>query len=165
MKAGAKINIELSDFKLTEQTFRKLMRASRLIRQIMEPFFESHGISVSQWVVMCNLFDWEGKTGNPVRLVDLSNQMLIRQPTLTVVVTKLVLQGLVERVMLPGDRRERRFRLTPQGKELIAQLSDLCQDKIKSLLSPWDVQEKQQALELLKKLVGELEVYVQSEMK
>ncbi len=165
MKSEAGTDMQLSDIMLTEQTFRKLMRASRLIRQVMEPFFESHGISVSQWVVMCNLFDWEGKTGEPIRLVDLSNQMLIRQPTLTVVCTKLVLQGLVERVMLPGDRRERRVRLTPQGKELIAQISGFCQEKIQNLLSPWDVQEKQQALELLKKLVGQLESYLQSELK
>jgi len=163
MQTEADNNIQLSDIELTEQAFRKLMRASRLIRQIMEPFFESYGISLSQWVVMRNLFRREEATGEPCRLVDLSHQMLIRQPTLTVAITKLVLQGLVERTLVSGgDRRERRVRLTPKGREMINQILDIRMDKIQGLLSPWEVQEKRQALELLEKLVRQLELYVQS---
>jgi MarR family transcriptional regulator, transcriptional regulator for hemolysin len=147
---------------LTELTLRSMMRSTRFIRQIMEPFFDGLGISLSQWVVLRVLLRREDETGRPVRLIDLCTILMIRQPTLTAVINKLVLLGLVERVSSGDDRRGRFVRLTKEGRGLIRKATEMHRVNISALFDVWSDNDKEHTLELFNKLENHLMKYIAS---
>lgn len=150
------------DRELSERIFRTLFRNTGQIRQIMTPFFEKFEISVAQWVVLRILLDREEEAAPPIRLVDLSHHLAIRQPSLTAVINKLTLQGFIERLATEGDRRTRRVQLTPRGRELVERVLVEHRQKVKHLMGAWDAAEKQQFLGLLEKLHTHLETVSRS---
>jgi MarR family transcriptional regulator, 2-MHQ and catechol-resistance regulon repressor len=153
------------DQDLTELTLRAMMRSTRFIRQIMEPFFEEFKISLSQWVVMRVMLRREDETGRPVQLIDLSTMLMIRQPTLTAMINKLVLMGLVERVPAGDDRRARFVRLSQEGRNLINKAIEMHRVNISALFNVWSDKDKEHALELFRKLENHLMKYIASDSK
>jgi DNA-binding MarR family transcriptional regulator len=145
------------ELQISEQIFSALFRTTGLIRQLMGPFFEGYGTSAAQWVVLRILFEREQAAHAPLRLVDLSHSMAIRQPSLTAVVNKLVMQGLVERVAAAGDRRERQVRLAPKGRRLIEAISPAHLERAHRLLSALNPGEQRRFSRLLDKLWQRLE--------
>jgi len=150
---------------LTELTLRAMMRSLRFIRQIMEPFFEELEISLSQWLVMRVMLDRENETGEPVRLVDLCTLLMVRQPTLTAAINKLVLMGLVERVSAGDDRRARYVRLSQQGRSLIDKAAQVHRVNISALFNVWSDEDKENALELFRRLENHLMRHIASHSK
>lgn len=136
----------------SDQLLRTMFRTLGLIRKIMTPFFEGYGISVAQWVVLLILLEREQAGSAPLRLIDLSQYLMIRQPTLTAVVNKLTRQGLVERIATAGDRRERQLCLTPAGRGLVTEIQGEHNHKVQGLLQAWDLQEKHLVFDLMDKL-------------
>lgn len=155
----------LDDHDLTELTLRSMMRSARFIRQITEPFFKELGISLSQWVVMRVMLRREEETGKPVRLIDLSKGLMVRQPTLTAVINRLVLMGLVERVTAGDDRRARFVRLSHEGRNLIGKAIHEHRVNISALFNVWSGKDKEIALELFSKLENHLMTYITSTSK
>jgi DNA-binding MarR family transcriptional regulator len=149
-----------ADQDITDLTLRTVMRGTRFIRQIMEPFFSSMGISLAQWVVMRALLFRERETGRPVRLVDLSGLLMIRQPTLTAAINKLVLLGYVERISPEDSRRGRLVRLSPLGREHMTRILELHRDKIRELFSVWGRDDKVSIIELFERLENHLLHYL-----
>lgn len=147
---------------LTERTFRVIVRNAHMIRQVMEPFFNGFGLTVATWVTVRVLSRQQERTGKPVRLVDLSKILCIRQPTLTSSVNKLELLGYVQRIESPENRRDRLVRVTPKGRRLIKRVMVVHREKIQGLLQVWSPAEKQQVLVLLEKLAGHLESAMRS---
>ena len=145
------------ELEITDRIFRGLFRTTWLIRQIMGPFFEGYGISAAQWVVLRILFEREQAGHAPLRLVDLSHFMAIRQPSLTAVINKLVMQSLVTRVPVAGDRRERQVRLAPKGRGLIEVIAPAHIERAHGLLSALSLEEQRRFFGLLDKLWQRLE--------
>jgi DNA-binding MarR family transcriptional regulator len=141
---------------MNERALRTVMRSVRFIRLIMEPFFSSHGISLSQWVVMRILHARESDTGRPVRLVDLSALIMIRQPTLTALISKLLLLGLVDYAEPEGGRRGRLVRLSPKGRKTMDKMVELHRKIIGELFSVWDADDKHRTIELFERLEDHL---------
>ncbi|HQJ09543.1 MAG TPA: MarR family transcriptional regulator [Deltaproteobacteria bacterium] len=150
---------------LTELALRAMMRSLRFVRQIMEPFFEELKISLSQWVMMRVVLDRENETGKPVRLIDLCTLLMIRQPTLTAMINKLVLLGLVERVSAEDDRRARYVRLSQEGRSLIDKAVEVHRVNISALFNVWSDKDKENALELFTRLENHLMKYIASDSK
>jgi DNA-binding MarR family transcriptional regulator len=159
-KSGHEPGKGQSDQDMTDLTLRTVMRGTRFIRQIMGPFFASMGISISQWVVMRAMLTRERETGKPVRLVDLSSFLMIRQPTLTAAINKLVLLGLVERVSPERNRRGRLVRLSPQGRDHMTRILEHHRGKTRELFSVWDKNDKALIIELFERLENHLLHYL-----
>jgi DNA-binding MarR family transcriptional regulator len=56
------------------------------------------------------------KCPEPIRLTELNRHVLLSQPALSRMVDRLADQGLVDRVVDPGDRRGVRLSLTGEGR-------------------------------------------------
>jgi DNA-binding MarR family transcriptional regulator len=153
---GTGSNKGQADRDITELTLRTVMRGTRFIRQIMEPFFSSLGISLSQWVVMRVMLNHERETGKAVRLVDLSGMLVIRQPTLTALINRLLLLDLVERASPEENRRGRLVRLSPKGRETMDRIAELHKDKVRELFSVWSRDDKKGIIELFERLEDHL---------
>jgi DNA-binding MarR family transcriptional regulator len=141
-----------------DQIFRALFRTTGVIRQIMIPLFEEHGISVAQWVILRILDEREQTTPEAMRMVELSQHLCIRQPSLTPLINKLVMQHLVRRAPSYGEKRGRRISLTPQGRSFVKELLIPHGQFVSGLLNAFDHVQKQQFLELIETLKGRVEL-------
>jgi len=89
------------------------------LRRHLDPFFARSGISGAQWGILWNLYRAE-QDGQPLlRVTDLGERLLIRPPSVTGVIDRLVRAGLVARTSSTGDHRVKLLELTPAGRELV----------------------------------------------
>src|SRR5438270_13294143 len=94
-----------------ESTFRALIRIYGLLERIMQPYFARFGISGAQFGVLRTLERAEKTGGGRLGVTELSERLLIRPPSVTGVVDRLVRDGLVTRAALPADRRVKQIEL------------------------------------------------------
>src|SRR6476620_4034119 len=126
---------------IAEDTFRTLLRTLGLLERVMHPYFAQFGISGSQWGVRRTLYRAE-KTG--LRLVDLSERLLIRPPSVTGVVDRLERAGLVARGSAPKDQRAKLVALTERGRQLVTKVLENHQaqyERVMGVLPPGDLGE------------------------
>ncbi len=90
---------------LVETYFAFLLKSGRHIRSL--------GLTPSQFDVIATLGDTDGMTCK-----ELSEKTLVTKGTLTGVMDRLEMKGLIERVPSRSDRRSTIIRLTPKGNEL-----------------------------------------------
>src|SRR4051812_47042728 len=91
--------------KQPDTTWRSLIRAFGLVRRVMEPYFAQHGISGSQWGMLRVLHNAESQGQPALRLGDLSDRLLIRPPSVTGNIDRLIRSGLVRRASSEEDHR------------------------------------------------------------
>lgn len=118
-----------------ERAFHSLLRTLGLVRQVQEPYFARHGIRPSQWAVLRVLRKAETAGERGVRLTDLGERLLIRPPSVTCVVDRLVRSRLVERTASRADLRVRRVSLTARGRALVERLMEGHPERIRSLFA------------------------------
>jgi DNA-binding MarR family transcriptional regulator len=102
--------------------FRELIRTFGLLERVMHPYFARFGITGAQWGVLRNLHRHEEHGLGGMRLGELSEQLLIRPPSVTTVVDRLERAGLVRRESVPADLRARHVVLTDKGRQLIGRV-------------------------------------------
>jgi DNA-binding MarR family transcriptional regulator len=102
-----------------KESFHALLRTFGLVRQVMDAHFDQFGISGAQWGVLRALHRARQEGLNDLRPTDVSARLLVRPPTVTAIIGRLVRTGLVERIASRADLRTRPLRLTPAGEALI----------------------------------------------
>ncbi len=94
-----------------------MAQASYLISAQFHRHLAAKGIRTSVWRLLATLAQTNGLT-----VGELADEMLLQQPTVTKIVDRLVIEGLVERASSPDDRRKVIVDLTARGSALIAAL-------------------------------------------
>jgi DNA-binding MarR family transcriptional regulator len=146
-----------------DAAFFAMVRTSVLMRRIMEPFFSGYGLSGAQWGVLRALQRAESEGYDSIRVTELSGRLLIRIPSVTVVVARLAREGLVHRDVSPNDHRARELRLTNTGRQLVERIMAGHQERVETLLSPLATGEREQLATLLGRVADHLEVLTQTE--
>src|SRR4051812_10372698 len=95
-----------------------LARASHLISAEFHEQLRRRGIGVPVWRVLASLVGSSGET-----VTGLAEACLLQQPTMTKLLDRMVLDGLVTRVPDARDRRIVRVALTPEGEATAAELA------------------------------------------
>jgi DNA-binding MarR family transcriptional regulator len=133
----------------TENVFRELIRTFGLAERVMQPYFARFGISGSQWGVLRNLYrtEQEGRPG--LRLVELSNRLLVRPPSMTGVVDRLERAGLVVRHGLAMDLRAKHVGLTDAGRELVERILEVHDEQMQTILAGLSAPEQAELHRLL----------------
>lgn len=114
--ASAKLNEKPTP---AEDSCRALVRAFGLLERVMEPYFAKHGISGSQWGLLRTLHRAEQAGEKAVRVVDLSERMLVRAPSVTGAIDRLERMGLVTRTGSTEDLRTKNIALSRKGRQLV----------------------------------------------
>ncbi|PZW43107.1 DNA-binding MarR family transcriptional regulator [Humitalea rosea] len=96
-----------------------LARASHAVSSEFHARLKAQGIGVVEWRVLASL---SGSSGEAVGT--LAAACLMQQPTMTKLIGRMALEGLVERHAEPGDRRIVRVGLTPRGAAIAAELTE-----------------------------------------
>lgn len=125
-----------------------LAQASHRISREFHERVRAAGLSVPEWRVLASLVGTNGET-----IGELSYWAIIKQPTLSKIVHRMELDGLVERCRRQADRRQTRVRITAKGRALV---EDLCRQALahqKSVLAPLPPGHAQALIETLKLLI------------
>ena len=92
-----------------------------------------------------------------LRVTDLGERLLIRPPSVTGVIDRLVRAGLVARTSSTGDHRVKLLELTPAGRELVETMHNAHDEKVTSLLGVLSGEDQKQLHALLEKFANNLE--------
>jgi DNA-binding MarR family transcriptional regulator len=139
-----------------ESTFRSLIRTFGVLDRVMSPYFLHFGISGAQWGVLRTLQRAEAEGIAALRVTELSERLLIRPPSVTGVVDRLVRDGLVKRESLPSDLRVKQISLTPKGRQRVRDVLDVHGGQIAKVLSGLSPAEQVELGRLLDRLLEHL---------
>lgn len=140
----------------SEPAYRELLRTIGLFRRVMDPYFARHGISGAQWAVLRQLHAAEkGDEAEPrqgLRLADLVGKLLVRPPSVTHVVERLRVAGLLHREASATDHRAKVVHLTDAGRELVERIYRGHAGQIDSVMAGLEAGEQAALCGLLQKL-------------
>lgn len=141
----------------SERTFRSLVRVLGLLKRVMHPLFQQHGITPAQWAVLRLLSQAQKAQRPPLTVSDLGKLLLVRPPSVTGVIDSLVQRSLVSRCSPAADLRVRQITLTPQGQGLVDGMGAEHEKRVRQLMKSLGSEECAQLRLLLEKLAIGLE--------
>ncbi|MBQ0140175.1 MAG: MarR family transcriptional regulator [Kurthia sp.] len=124
-----------------------LLRASQTIEAQLRKDMQQFHINLTEFAVLELLYH---KGNQPIQRI--GEQILITSGSITYVVDKLEQKGYVCRDASPTDRRVTFAKLTKEGHAFIEEIFPIHQKLVEEIFSPINLQEKQQVIELLKKV-------------
>ena len=114
--------------KLENQLCFPVYAASRLIIREYQPFLDELGITYPQYLVLMVL--WENDT-LPVN--DIAKKLILNTNTITPLLKRMELQGLITRERSGKDERKVLVQLTEKGKGLQEKASQIPRELVKRL--------------------------------
>lgn len=125
-----------------------LAQASHRISADFHLQVNAAGLSITEWRVLASLMGGSGETiGSLARLA------ITKQPTLSKVVQRMELDGLVERIGVRADRRQTQVRITTAGRRLIGGLCDQAMAHQREVLASFGPERAESFIEMLKTLM------------
>jgi DNA-binding MarR family transcriptional regulator len=99
-----------------------LRLSRRFLAALDEPLEQALGLNTKELLVLAAIMDGADTPGA------VAEWQSLPAPTVTRIVTKLAAQGLLERVVDPGDLRRQRLQLTPRGEATRSRTRSSAQD-------------------------------------
>lgn len=127
--------------------FVVLSRALKVINESTNHFFQENGLNPTEFAVLELLYH-KGKQP----LQQIGNKILLASGSITYVVDKLEGRGYIARVSCEFDRRVTYAEITQAGNDFMDELFPLHEKQLVALMDALSEEEKQQAIELIKKL-------------
>ncbi|MEK4228542.1 MarR family winged helix-turn-helix transcriptional regulator [Solibacillus sp. FSL H8-0538] len=135
------------DIKQSLKLFIVLSRAHKAINESTNQFFQKNGVNPTEFAVLELLYH---KGRQPLQQI--GNKILLASGSITYVVDKLEKRGYLTRVSCPNDRRVTYAEITEEGTIFMDELFPQHEQHLHELLSSLSVDDKDVAIELLKKL-------------
>ncbi|MEK9197585.1 MarR family winged helix-turn-helix transcriptional regulator [Ureibacillus sp. 179-F W5.1 NHS] len=136
-----------NEIKQSLKLYIVLSRANKAINEVTNQFFQQHGLNPTEFAVLELLYH---KGRQPLQQI--GNKILLASGSITYVIDKLEKRGYLQRVSCPSDRRVTFADITEAGSEFMQQLFPEHEQNLHELLSVLTPEEKDTAIELLKKL-------------
>jgi DNA-binding MarR family transcriptional regulator len=110
---------------LDNQLCFKLYAASRAVIRAYKPMLDQLGLTYPQYLAMLVLWEWQQQPPVLPTVKALGERLLLDSGTLTPLLKRLELQGLLQRKRSASDEREVHLALTPAGCALREQVLPL----------------------------------------
>ena len=110
---------------LDNQLCFKLYAASRAVIRAYKPMLDQLGLTYPQYLAMLVLWEWQQQPPALPTVKALGERLLLDSGTLTPLLKRLALQGLLQRKRSASDEREVHLALTPAGGALREQVLPL----------------------------------------
>ena len=110
----------LPQFQLDNQLCFRLYSASRLLTQAYHPLLSPYGLTYPQYLVLLVLWEQDSQKVN-----DIAKRLLLETNTVTPLLKRMEQEGLVRRSKSAEDARQVLVQLTPKGREMEKELSDI----------------------------------------
>jgi DNA-binding MarR family transcriptional regulator len=114
-----------------QRAWRAYLAANRLLTLELEKGHQQHGLSSSDYEVLVNLSEAEGRR---LRMWDLAKRTLLEKSRLSHQITRMEKAGLVRRESCEGDRRGQFAVLTDHGWETIKRVAPHHVELVRSCL-------------------------------
>lgn len=124
-----------------------LSRAHKAINEVTNQFFQENGLNPTEFAVLELLYH---KGRQPLQQI--GNKILLASGSITYVIDKLEKRGFLQRLACPNDRRVTYAEISEKGNDFMAELFPRHEVQLNRLVSSLDEGEKDQAIQLLKKL-------------
>jgi MarR family 2-MHQ and catechol resistance regulon transcriptional repressor len=141
--------LELGD-PLAHRALQALLRAETSVRRVLAADLEREGVSAAGFSALVVLTT----AGGSLELRTLRRRLDWSKANATEVTLTLEARGLVRRRRLEADRRTTALDLTPAGRDLVDRLFPGHADRVSSLFSPLDEEEKRSLASLCRKLAA-----------
>ncbi|MEQ6354313.1 MarR family transcriptional regulator [Lysinibacillus sp. KCTC 33748] len=135
------------DIKQSLKLYIVLSRAHKAINETTQQFFQENGLNPTEFAVLELLYH---KGRQPLQQI--GNKILLASGSITYVIDKLEKRGYLLRVSCPSDRRVTYAEITDKGEAFMAELFPKHEQHLHELMSVLSIEEKDQAITLLKKL-------------
>jgi MarR family transcriptional regulator, 2-MHQ and catechol-resistance regulon repressor len=127
--------------------FIVLSRAYKAINEHVNKVIQANGLNPTEFAVLELLYH---KGDQPMQQI--GGKILLASGSITYVVDKLEQKGMLRRSACPTDRRVTYAQITEEGKQFISEIFPAHAEQIHTLMSSLSDSEKEEAIELLKKL-------------
>lgn len=127
--------------------FIVLSRSYKAINEQVNKFIAANGLNPTEFAVLELLYH---KGEQPLQQI--GGKILLASGSITYVVDKLEQKGLLKRVACPNDRRVTYAQISEEGKRFIESIFPEHEQRINEIMSVLSNEEKNTAIELLKKL-------------
>lgn len=135
------------EVKQSLKLFIVLSRAHKAISEQTNQFFQASGVNPTEFAVLELLYH-KGK--QPLQKI--GGKILLASGSITYVIDKLEKRGFINRVNCPTDRRVTYAEISEEGKKFMAEIFPEHEKKLHELTNALSKEEKEQAIELMKKL-------------
>ena len=127
--------------------FIVLSRAYRAVNEHVNKRIQRYGLNPTEFAVLELLFH---KGDQPLQQI--GGKILLASGSMTYVIDKLEKKEYIKRVACADDRRVTLAQITEKGKKLIEQVFPAHKNEIDRLMSVLSEDEKEMAIEILKKV-------------
>jgi MarR family 2-MHQ and catechol resistance regulon transcriptional repressor len=141
--------LELGD-PLAHRALQALLRAETSVRRVLAADLEREGVSAAGFSALVVLTT----AGGSLELRTLRRRLDWSKANATEVTLTLEARGLVRRRRLEADRRTAALDLTPAGRDLVERLFPGHADRVSSVFSSLDEDEKRSLASLCRKLAA-----------
>lgn len=135
---------------ISNKTIIELQKASEILEEIHNSFFNRYGISNTKFNLLVILYNSKDRDG--MILSEIGEQMLVTKANITGLVDRLEKQGYVRRCKHENDRRKIMASITDKGKEFMENVIEDYKQWSKDIMTILDDDEKAQMINLLKKI-------------
>lgn len=106
----------------------------RTARSVENALREEMRVSYDQTLPRFEILAVLERSENGLRMSALSEQLMVSNGNVTGIIERLVQDGLVERLPVPGDKRATLVRLTHKGEAVFAEMADVHERWVNDLL-------------------------------
>lgn len=124
-----------------------LSRAFRAINELVNKQIQHYGLNPTEFAVLELLYH---KGDQPLQRI--GGKILLASGSMTYVIDKLEKKEYIVRVACPNDRRVTYAQITEKGRKLIEQVFPSHRNEIDRIMSVLSKEEKEAAIDILKKL-------------
>ncbi|MDZ5470553.1 MarR family transcriptional regulator [Bacillus sp. 31A1R] len=135
------------DVKQSLKLFIVLSRAYRAVNEHVNKLIQTYGLNPTEFAVLELLYH---KGDQPLQQI--GGKILLASGSITYVVDKLEQKDYLKRTACPNDRRVTYASITEKGKQFIEEIFPQHEQRIHELVSELSFEERETAIELLKKL-------------
>ncbi|MGX9133465.1 MarR family winged helix-turn-helix transcriptional regulator [Rummeliibacillus sp. JY-2-4R] len=139
--------MEIDEVKQSLKLFIVLSRANKAIHECTNQFFQENGLNPTEFAVLELLYH---KGRQPLQKI--GSKILLASGSITYVIDKLEKRNFLSRISCPSDRRITYAEITDEGIAFMDELFPKHEQQLHELTSALSSEEKEQAIELLKKL-------------
>lgn len=138
--------------KCTNLPFLVLMQTSKSVQERMRLEMTKNNLSITEFSVLEVLYNIGKQT-----IQQIGNRILISSGSMTYVIDRLELKGLLNRSSCPDDRRVIHVTLTDDGNNLMENIMPKHQELVDNMFSSLNNDESEKLVELLKKVSTRIE--------
>jgi DNA-binding MarR family transcriptional regulator len=118
---------------IKHETVLNMVRTANLLSARAAQLFRRFDMTEAQFNV---LFSLKFTTGE-ITQAELGKRLVVTRASITSVLDKLEAKDLVQRLVVPGNRRIHHVSLTPQGRALVDKVEPLYREEIYRTLNGW----------------------------